>query len=141
MSSFPALTRLTGDTVTTHSVYDKLYNRAPKVQAPPLHLRKSQPVTILLPRTKQWLMELPPPVRPRALALQFARIANMLCAAWENPPDCRRYLNDLLIDRRGGRRGFPKPVAREIQVLSEYYCQVHPYLKSSTVKLELEERK
>lgn len=142
MSNFPALTRLTTDTVTHHPAHDRLYNRAPTRpgQPVPLHLRKSQPVTILLPRTRQWLMALPPAVRPRALAMQFARIANLLCASWEHPPDCRRYINDLLIDRRGGRRGFPKPVAREIQVLSEYYCQLYPYLKASTVKLELQER-
>jgi hypothetical protein len=92
---------------------------------------------VLLPRTRVWLHSMPAEVRPRALAVQFARIANMLCAAWENPPECRRYLNDLLIDRRGGRKGFPKPVAREIQLPSEYYCQIKPYLKSAPPKLEL----
>ncbi len=142
MSSFPALTRLATNTVTQHPAHDKVYSPAPPRPSPctPMHLRKSQPVTVLLPRTRQWLMSLPAPVRPRALAMQFARIANLICASWENPPDCRRYLNDLLIDRRGGRRGFPKPVAREIQLLSEYYCQLYPYLKASTVRLELLER-
>jgi len=37
------------------------------------------------------------------------------------------YLDDLLIDRRGGRQGFPFDVALEIAGLKDYYeTSIHP---------------
>jgi hypothetical protein len=142
MSNFPALTLLGLNTVTQPAAHHSMYTKPSSTRADAAFakMRKNQPVAVLLPRTRQWLQELPSPVRPRALALQYARIANLLCAAWDHPQECRRYLNELLIDRRGGRRGFPKPVAREIRLLSEYYCQINPYLKGPATKLELVDR-
>jgi hypothetical protein len=80
---------------------------------------------VLLPRTKNWIVSLPEPVRPRALAAQFARIANQLCTAWDDPPGCAAYLAELLIDRRGGRKGFPSAVLRELNVLQAYYVGLY----------------
>lgn len=94
---------------------------------PPLHLRRAQPVTILLPRTRAWIESLPANARPRALALRFARIVNNICAAWDDPTACRKYFDDLLEDKRGGRQGFPMDVLREIQKLNEHYATVYPY--------------
>jgi hypothetical protein len=88
-------------------------------------MRRSQPVMVLLPHTKSWIVSLPEPVRPHALAAQFARIANLLCTVWDDPPACRRCFYELLVDRRGGRRGFPMAVLRELNVLSAYYVAMH----------------
>ncbi len=90
-----------------------------------VHMRRSQPVLVLLPRTRSWIASLPEPVRPHALAAQFARIANLLCIVWDDPSACKRCFYELLVDRRGGRRGFPMAVLRELNVLSAYYIAMH----------------
>jgi hypothetical protein len=79
----------------------------------------------LLPRTKSWIVSLPEPVRPHALAAQFARIANLLCIVWDDPPACRRCFFKLLVDRRGGRKGFPSTVLRDLNVLQAYYVGLY----------------
>jgi hypothetical protein len=58
---------------------------------------------------------LPEQVRPNALATRVARIANFICAVWDDPPACRQYLEELLVDRRGGRKGFAIGVLREFE--------------------------
>jgi hypothetical protein len=89
-------------------------------------LRRAAPVDMLLPRTAAWIESLPAPVRPQTLASQFARIANQLCATWHDPESCRRYLQELLIDRRGNRKGFPMTVLRELLALRHHYATLHP---------------
>ena len=89
--------------------------------SPPIHLRHAQPVMVLLPRTASWIASLPERVRPRALAAQYARIANLLCAVWDDPLACRHYFNDLLAGARPNRKGFPVAVLRELNDLQAYY--------------------
>jgi hypothetical protein len=60
-------------------------------------------------------------VRPNALAAQYARIANALAATWHTPRECRSYLNELLTDTRGTRKGFPPDVKRDLQRLRDFY--------------------
>ena len=52
------------------------------------------------------MAELPESVRPRQLALRYARLANRLCKVWTEPAKCERLLDDLMIDRRGPARAF-----------------------------------
>jgi hypothetical protein len=135
MDGYPLLTPVAPNPIYSTPIGDRVCPRKPSPPPPAsaafVHMRKHRPVLVLLPRTRQWMASLPPRVRPSCLATQYARIANLLCAAWDNPPECRQYLNDLLTDRRGGRKGFPKPVERELQLLSLYYCVVHPFLAAS----------
>jgi len=93
--------------------------------APPVHLRRAQPAEILLACTVIWLHRLPESVQPHALAKQYARIANVLCAAWKDVTSCRKYFTELLVDNRGGREGFPQGVLQEIQALQEYYVRLY----------------
>jgi len=44
----------------------------------------------------------------------YPRIANRLALACNDPQAIRDVLNDVLIDRRGGRRGFPPSVLSEL---------------------------
>lgn len=90
-----------------------------------VHMRRSRPVLVLLPRTKNWIASLPEPVRPHALAAKFARIANLLCAVWDDPPACTKYLAELLIDRCSGGKGFPSTVLRDLNVLQAYYVRLY----------------
>ena len=87
------------------------------------HLRRAQPVDRLLPRTKMWLAEIPEKFRPTALASQFPRVANTLCATWNDAPRRGDYLDDLITGgRRRNRRGFPASVHRELQRLGAVHA-------------------
>jgi hypothetical protein len=87
--------------------------------------------------TAQWLAELPEAVRPRQLALRYARLANRLCDAWKDPAKCERLLDDLMTDRRGGRKGFPLQVASELATLRDYYFRLHHAGKSAWEHVEM----
>ena len=81
------------------------------------HLRKAEPANVVLPRTKEWADALPPQVRPNALMNRYARIANLLAASWGYPRLSDTYMESLLIDNRGGRRGFPPEILAELRAL------------------------
>ncbi len=83
-------------------------------------------------QTFKWLATLPKETRPTALAVKFPRIANRLAEVWKRPLQCERYLDDLMIDRRGGRQGFPSDVAADIAKL-----KVHFLSTSSTVRFDV----
>jgi hypothetical protein len=89
--------------------------------------RRPQPPEALVADTIKWLAGLPADVRPTALPVQFVRIANAVARVWSDHRRCLEYLDDLLIDRRGGRQGFPFDVALEIAGLKDYYeTSIHP---------------
>jgi hypothetical protein len=88
--------------------------------------RKAQPVAVLLPATQRWLNSLPREAQPHALAEQFPRLANLFFLNWNNPNDCVEFITSLLVDKRGGRRGFPADVLKDIHGLRLYYARLHP---------------
>ena len=49
-----------------------------------------------------------------------------MAVLWDDPNSARRYLEDLLVDKRGNRQGFPLDVLRELLVLRNYYDDLHP---------------
>lgn len=75
--------------------------------------------------TSAWMAELPDAVRPRQLALRYARLANRIAELWEDPARCGRLLDELMTDRRGGRKGFPLAIASELATLHEHYYRLH----------------
>jgi hypothetical protein len=75
-----------------------------------------------------WLASLPQEVRPRALAIQFPRIFNRIAELWTHQLRCEEFLNELLIDKRGTRKGFPPDVAQELVTLKIYF------VKTSTIQ-------
>ena len=70
--------------------------------------------------TIDWLLRLPEAVRPRQLCERFPRLANQIADAWFERDRCVASLDDLLIDRRGGRRGLPYDLRVEVQTLREF---------------------
>jgi hypothetical protein len=88
--------------------------------------RSKEPANGLLRPTAQWAAALPEPVVPHALLLKFPRICNLLAVLWQDPSSLRRYLDDLLVDKRGNRQGFPLDVLRELFALRAYYDELHP---------------
>ena len=64
-----------------------------------------------------WVIGLPPPLRPHAVCEQFPRVANAIAAAWADKALSLQVLDHMINDYRGGRRGFPDAVQRELAAL------------------------
>jgi hypothetical protein len=88
--------------------------------------RTTEPANGLLKPTFAWASTLPIDVQPRTLLYKFPRIANLLAAMWPDPNSFRRYVDDLLVDKRGNRQGFPVEVLRELFALRAHYDEMHP---------------
>lgn len=73
----------------------------------------------------RWLAKLPAEVRPMALARQIPRIVDELARLWPRP-GVLAYFDDLLLDRRGGRQGFPPDIYRELVRLQSYRLEQSP---------------
>ena len=70
--------------------------------------------------TIDWLLKLPDGLRPHKLCEQLPRLANQIANAWSYPDQCVASIDDLLIDRRGGRRGLPLALRLEVQALRDF---------------------
>ncbi len=68
----------------------------------------------LLPVAIRWCSELPLDAQPELLLELFPALANKLALAWPEPAKARELLEELLIDRRGNRSGFPSIVFSEL---------------------------
>lgn len=73
--------------------------------------------------TFKWLATLPAKMRPYELSKQFPRITNRIAEIWNRPLHCERYLDELMMDERGDRKGFPAEVAAEIAVLKAHFLR------------------
>ncbi len=71
----------------------------------------TMPVALSL-EAARWLDELPGTVRPERTAARFPHIANNLCTRWPTPQACISYFDELVLDNRGGRAGFPPLILR-----------------------------
>jgi hypothetical protein len=89
--------------------------------------RKAKPAEFLFPTTMRWTATLPSEFQPTAIGEAFPRIANALAALWTRPDAFMSYLDDLLIDKRGGRQGFPIGALAELHALSGYYAVSRPH--------------
>jgi hypothetical protein len=87
----------------------------------PKRLRRGSPANILVPPTLKWVESLPPNVRPNALLRQYPRIANLIAAAWRDPKAFYPYMDSLLTDKRGNRKGFPGEILNELVALQQFY--------------------
>ncbi|HVL56002.1 MAG TPA: hypothetical protein VM491_05830 [Burkholderiaceae bacterium] len=54
-------------------------------------------------------------------ALRFPWVVQKIQRAWESPRAFDAVMDDLLIDQRGGRRGFPFEVLTELVDLRAWY--------------------
>jgi hypothetical protein len=92
--------------------------------------RAPQPPEPLFEATARWMETLPSTLRPAEMAKTYPRIANRLADLWKRPSRCEGYFQTLMLDTRGGRRGFPPAVAMEISALAAHYAKVYPYRHS-----------
>lgn len=59
---------------------------------------------------------------PRELEKRFPRILDKIAELW-GKPELEAYFDDLLLDRRGNRQGFPPEVSSEIFFLNTLHGQ------------------
>ena len=85
------------------------------------HLRNPNPGTpqTLELATVTWMNSLEEKKRPVTLADKFPRIANRLAAIWTNEATTISYLDELMFDDRGHRKGFPMTIGLELATLKE----------------------
>ena len=73
-----------------------------------------------------WSRHLPRRFHPKHTIELYPRIANRLAACWGDPVGARSAFDDFLLDRRGGRRGFPPRVRDELLQLRELHRELCP---------------
>jgi hypothetical protein len=94
---------------------------AAREEAAKMKRSKAEPVSIALPRTKEWASSLPADIQPHELMRTFGRIANLLAANWNDPQATVKCLSNLLTDTRGNRQGLPPKVRAELVVVQSYF--------------------
>lgn len=60
---------------------------------------------------------------PTALETKYARIFNRIMELW-GTLECEEYFSDLMVDKRGGRQGFPPDVLNDILTLARIHGRV-----------------
>jgi hypothetical protein len=55
------------------------------------------------------------------LSVRFPSVLNRIADVWASPVRAERCFDDLLLDSRGTRQGFPQAVISEIASLRHYY--------------------
>ncbi|NUZ06480.1 hypothetical protein [Piscinibacter koreensis] len=61
-----------------------------------------------------WAESLPGRLQPVALCRDYPRVANRIALCWNDPVLAESVFSDLLVDRRGNRRGFPGAVMADL---------------------------
>lgn len=89
--------------------------------------RQPQAPEELPPATIQWIISLPALVRPLYLTKSYPKIANKLAVLWPNAEITQQYFNDLLMDKRGGRQGFPREVFDDLMRLLQHFNKLHGF--------------
>jgi len=79
--------------------------------------------------TVAWLKELPNAVLPLETAHRYPRILNRLARYWGVPQMLDTIFEDLLLNERGERMGFPSVIEGEICALFNYYHSLQPSKK------------
>jgi hypothetical protein len=84
-------------------------------------MRKARPADYLLPQSDKWFGALPSEVSPHSLATRFPRIVNLIASQWDDRHGAPKLFEELLVDRRGGRAGFPPAVRHDLLKLREFW--------------------
>ena len=78
---------------------------------------------VMQSHTHAWLRGIPNGVHPTQLCRHYPRIANRIAVNWQHLHVVDRMLTDLMVDRRGGRLGFPPRIRQEIERLYGYHAK------------------
>lgn len=69
---------------------------------------------VLSPLAKTWCESLHQRNQPTQLCALFPRVANRLALCWNDSALASRVLDDLVVDKRRNRAGFPPEVSQEL---------------------------
>ena len=69
---------------------------------------------VLSSLARAWQESLPPPYRPNHLCAQYPRVANRLALCWNDAGLVSKVLDELVVDHRRSRTGFPPEVSEEL---------------------------
>ena len=69
-----------------------------------------------------------PELYPHMLERTYPHIIAKIASAWPSARQAQTLFNQLLIDDRGNRQGFPPEVGREIMRLAIFYADLQPKL-------------
>lgn len=69
---------------------------------------------VLSALAQKWCHSLQERQRPVQLCALFPRIANRLALCWDDPALVSKVLDELVVDRRRNRAGFPPAVSQEL---------------------------
>ena len=72
---------------------------------------------ILTSLARAWFESLPMRPRPEQLCARYPRVANRMALCWPEFALTEQLFDDLLGDRRGGRKGVPAPVLEDLRQL------------------------
>ena len=97
-----------------------------KVPVDPGTLRRPEHLQdrALRAHTGLWANNLPIEIRPSLLLERYPHVANRVALCWADKALIDRLFEDLLIDKRGGRKGFPPPVRAELLNLRKSYPRI-----------------
>ncbi|MEQ1685694.1 MAG: hypothetical protein ABL916_18765 [Burkholderiaceae bacterium] len=91
---------------------------------------------VVLSATHLWLRRVPPPLHPKHLCRDHPHLVNRLALCWGDRERVELFIDDLLIDRRGGRRGLSDRVKSELQRLERFHA-LHPGLRRHVMPVRL----
>jgi hypothetical protein len=83
--------------------------------------KRGAPRAELDQRSKQILQTIPAEIRPTNIVANFPHIMNLVSKSWHEPKEFVKTLDELLIDDRGNRVGFPFAIIVELTDLREHY--------------------
>ncbi len=78
---------------------------------------------VMLSATHLWLRRVPPRIHPRHLCRYHPHLANRLAQCWGDRNRVGQFMDDLLVDRRGGRKGLSARVKTELLCLERFHSQ------------------
>lgn len=83
---------------------------------------QKEPDRVLVSDTHLWLRRIPSRLHPKHLCRYHPRLANRLVQCWGDRERLEQFMDDLLIDRRGGRRGLTQRVVGELEDLERFHA-------------------
>lgn len=112
------------------SIWTRLRHGVHAVDWPTVRAPLGDDDVVLQSPTHQWLRDVSRAVHPTQLCRHHPRVANRIACAWHDPKRTERLLSELMVDRRGTRRGFPPRIIEEIDRLYRHNAgRMNPILR------------
>lgn len=81
--------------------------------------RQAPPKQDLPTETVRWALTLPIENRPLFILTHYPKIANKLAGIWSDRTSVQAYFDDLMLDHRGDRAGFPREAFDDLMRLQQ----------------------